>query len=166
VSNHAIEAMYRQHSFAVFRRCRQLTRCEALAQELTQEVFVRVLEAPDAFAGRASPSTYLYAIATNLCLNRLRNDRRRGDAWQDAVVQHWQHTHGAEALDGQLGARQIVRHVLAEADPEVAFIALSYYVDGLAQGEIGALLGLSRVTVNQRLGRFVERARQRWGACA
>ncbi|HET6345778.1 MAG TPA: sigma factor, partial [Myxococcota bacterium] len=124
--------MYRQHSFAVFRRCRQLVRCEALAQELAQEVFVRLLEAPDAFAGRASPSTYLYAIATNLCLNRLRNDRRRGDAWKEAAVQHWQHSHDAGAFDGQLDARQLVGHILAEADAEVAFIALSYYVDGLA----------------------------------
>lgn len=161
----AIERLYRTHSFAVFRRCRQLLRCEALAQDVLQEVFLRLLEAPDAFAGRARVSTYLYAIASNHCLNRLRNDRRRGRAWQQAVLAEWQG--GARSdFGGEVERRQMVEALLREEDPVTALIALHHYVDGMSQGEIAEVVGLSRVTVNQRLGRFRERARQRLGEVA
>ena len=133
---------------------------------MTQEVFVRLLENPQAFAGRAQITTYLYSIATHLCLNRLRHARLRHAAWQDnvrlAVV--WQ----SAATDPESAALQAdwVASILQEQDTTNALIALYHFVDGLPQGEIATLMQLSRVTVNQRLARFVKGARQRLGEVA
>jgi RNA polymerase sigma-70 factor (ECF subfamily) len=43
------------------------------AEDLTQEIFVRVHQALDGFRGEAKPSTWLFRIATNAALDRLRN---------------------------------------------------------------------------------------------
>jgi RNA polymerase sigma-70 factor (ECF subfamily) len=166
VDKRDIEMLYNQHSFAVFRRCQQIVRCEALAQELTQDAFLRLLEKGEGFAGRSSMSTYLYAVATNLCLNRLRNDRRRGAAWLEDVLRQAASDGPRTLPDDALARRQVVEALLNETDAQTALIATSHFIDELPQGQIAELVGLSRVTVNQRLARFREHARVALGVCA
>ena len=67
-----VEALYRKTSFAIFQRCRSLLREDAEAKDVAQEVYMHLLAHPEEFRGEASPSTYLYAIATNKSLSRLR----------------------------------------------------------------------------------------------
>ncbi len=124
-----------------------------------QEVFLKVLEDPGRFQGRSSAATFLYGIATHLCLNKLRNRSARGMTWQAGLSRSLQ--------DGRLGAadaaeaRLLATTILAEADEETATIAIYHFVDGLSQGEIASLLGRSRITVNKRLQQFRRDARRR-----
>jgi RNA polymerase sigma factor (sigma-70 family) len=117
-----------------------------------QEVFLRVLEAPALFQRRSSPATFLFGMATHMCLRRLRNGSARGAPWQANVARALEEgrTGVAEAAE----ARQLAAAILAEADEETAAIAVYHFVDGLTQGEIAGLVGRSRVTVNQKLQRF------------
>src|SRR6266403_6029163 len=66
----------------------------AEAEELAQEVFLRVHRAIGEFRGEAKLSTWLYAIASRLCLNRLTSGERR------------MARHGDEALT-RLASREI-----------------------------------------------------------
>jgi len=158
-SPEVIGDLYRQHRYAVFRRCRSLLGDEHEAQEMVHEVFLQLLEQPGRFGRRSSVSTYLYAIATHRCLNRLRDRSARGAIWQARVAEHMiRHTREARP-DAALAARQIVELVLEAADPTSATLALYHFVDGLSQGDIAALVGLSRVTVNVRIGRLRRHAR-------
>jgi RNA polymerase sigma-70 factor (ECF subfamily) len=155
----AIQGLYRTHAFAVLRRCRQLLRDDDEARDAMHEVFLKVLEDPARFRGRSSPATYLFGIATNLCMNRLRNRAVRGAEWQASVALSL--ASGRPGAADAAEARQLAAAVLAEADPETATMALYHFVDGLSQGEIASLVGRSRVTVNQRLQRFRADARRR-----
>jgi RNA polymerase sigma-70 factor, ECF subfamily len=154
-----VEELYRRHGFAVFRRCRRLLRSEAEARDLAQEVFLKVVEKPEAFEGRADAGTYLYSMATFLCLKRMRDRRARGEEWQQSVGEQWDAAR-LPPVDQGLQARQILSAILAETDERTAEIAVYHFVDGIPQGEIAGLVGLSRVTVNQRLQLFRERARR------
>src|SRR5262245_47718281 len=60
----------------VLRRCRQLLRNEDEALDACQDVFLRVLERQARLNARY-PSSLLYRIATNVCLNRIRDRRRK-----------------------------------------------------------------------------------------
>ena len=52
---------------------RRMLKNEAEAEDVTQEAMLRLWKiAPDWEAGRAKPSTWLYKVASNLCLDRLR----------------------------------------------------------------------------------------------
>jgi len=118
------------------------------------------VERPDAFEGRADPGTYLYSMATFLCLKRVRADRARGERWRQEAGEHFDSSRLQPDADQGLAARQILSAILGEADEKTAAIAVYHFVDGIPQGEIAGLVGLSRVSVNQKLQRFRERARQ------
>ena len=60
----------------VLRRCRQLLRDEDEARDATQDVFVRLIERRHELDARY-PSSLLYRIATNVCLNRIPDRGRR-----------------------------------------------------------------------------------------
>lgn len=148
----SIEALYRAHGFAVLRRCRRLLRQEEDAHDVTQEVFMDALARPDGFRGDAQISTYLFAAATNLCLRRLRDCGRRDESWLEGMLatRETQET----SPEDSVATRESARELLASTDDLTASIAVYHFVDGLPQGEIAKLVGLSRVSVNQRLQRF------------
>lgn len=148
-----VTQLYKEHGFGVLRRCRRLLGDNAEAKDMVQEVFVRALENPSAFQGRSAASTYLYGMATHLCLNRIRNRLARNDAWVAAVAAGIEARAATEPSE-TLHCQQLVSILLGEADDTTAAIALYHWVDGLSQGEIAQLVGLSRVTVNQRLMRL------------
>src|SRR5215475_12227092 len=71
-----LELLYTRSGAAVERRCRALLGDGEEARDMVQEVFLRAVRHADEFRGEASPTTWLYRITTNLCLNRLR-DRKQ-----------------------------------------------------------------------------------------
>jgi RNA polymerase sigma-70 factor (ECF subfamily) len=154
-----IQRLYERHAYAVFRRCRHLLRDEDEARDAMQECFLRLLEDPARFRGESSHATYLFGLATNVCLTRLRNAAARGARWRDALGEALGNGRGSPVAAAE--ARDLARAILAEADARAAAMAVFHFVDGLPQGEIAALSGCSRVTVNHVLRDFRERARRR-----
>ena len=75
-----LEELWNRYGALVLRRCRQLLRDEQEALDVCQDVFVQLLRRRGALDIRF-PSSLMYRIATNLCLNRIR-DRRH---WPDLV---------------------------------------------------------------------------------
>jgi RNA polymerase sigma-70 factor (ECF subfamily) len=149
-----IARLYREHSYSVYRRCLRLLGNEDEARDQMHEVFLRYLEKPAAFKGRSKLSTYLFSMATHVCLNRVRSIRNRGDEWKSGVSQYIEESQERSGLEEQLHARRVADSILRESDEKTAEIAVYHFVDGLSQGEIATLVGLSRVRVNQRLKGF------------
>ncbi len=80
-----LESMYRLYGPMVLRRCRQLLRDEDSAADAMQETFIRVLRRGPRLCPRY-PSSLLYRIATNVCLNLLRARRRRPTTSADPLL--------------------------------------------------------------------------------
>ena len=158
-----IRDLYHRHSFAVFRRCRHLLKNDEEARDTMQEVFLKFIENPENFQGRSSMGTYFYAMATHLCFNRMRLRNIRGVDWQNDLINEIEmemHRENTQA-DNEIENKQVIAALFSEEDEETMAIAMYHFVDGLRQGEIGTLMGLSRVSINQKLQRFRERARER-----
>jgi len=150
-----IEELYRKYGALVRRRARSILGDETEAQDAMQEVFVRVIAAMGEFRGQSQPSTWLYRITTNLCLNRIRDSRRRRERLAEAA-EDGQNLVPASAPGPE--ARTTLRGVLARVDDDLAQVAIFYYVDDMDQAEIAAVLGVSRRTIGYRLDRFREEA--------
>ena len=148
----SLAALYSRYSRAVFRRARRLLGDADAAKDVTQEVFLRLLrsETVDTFA--ASPMAWLYRATTNLCLNRLRDSKRRGE-----ILAGWR---ASEAGEGGAEARVALRRILERVPEELQDIAVYYYVDELSHDEIAAIVGVSRRTVGNRLSAFHERVNE------
>lgn len=66
------EAIYREHFGPVYKYILSLCRDSALAEEITQETFLKALEAIEGFDGRCRLSVWLCQIAKNCWYSRLR----------------------------------------------------------------------------------------------
>ncbi|QIP13770.1 RNA polymerase sigma factor [Spirosoma aureum] len=70
------ETLYRQYAEKVFQKCLSMTRDSDAAQDFTQEIFMRVFNKLDTFKQKSAPSTWLYSIAHNYCLDQIRIGKR------------------------------------------------------------------------------------------
>lgn len=138
----------------VFRRCLQLLRDEDKAKDAMQEVFVKLLLHRDRLSGRY-PSSLLFRIATNVCLNILRAQRIRAE------------DSGDEALAGIAAADESERRTLLGDWADRLFrrekastreIAVMLYVDGMTLKETARETGLSVSGVRKRIREFRARA--------
>jgi RNA polymerase sigma-70 factor (ECF subfamily) len=73
----AFERLYRENVRKVFALCLRMSCDAALAEELTQEVFVRAWRKLGSFRGESAFSSWLYPLAVNVALSERRSRRRR-----------------------------------------------------------------------------------------
>lgn len=145
--------LYARYSRSVRRRAASMLSDRDAAKDVTQEVFLRALGARADFTAAQSALTWLNRIATNLCLNRLRDTRRRRNILEQV-------TSFEESSTGPVGDVALtLKTLLTKVPPELKEIAVYYYVDQMSQEEIAAMLALPRRTVGHRLGQFLEIAR-------
>src|SRR6185295_11140050 len=110
----------------VLRRCRRLLRDEDEAMDLCQDVFVRLLGYGDRLHAQHL-SSLLYRIATNLCLNRIR-DRRRQPATSDEDLLH--RIASADDPVARAEARSLLDRVFGRHPESTRTLAVLHYVDG------------------------------------
>ena len=160
-----VEAHYLRYGPMVLRRCRALLRNDARAEEAMHDVFVSVLRAEGRLSDEA-PGALLLRIATNVCLNRLRADRRRPEDGDDELVRRIADAEGPRGEGGaeaQAGARDLLGKLFRREDPLAAStraLAVMHLVDGMTLDEVAREAGLSVSGVRKRLrvlrGRLVE----------
>ena len=126
----------------------------AEAEEIAQETFLRAHRALPGFRGEARLGTWLYAIASRLCLNRLAAPERglaRGD--DDALAAAPSHEPDAATalerseLDGAL------REAIAALPEKRRIVVILRDLEGLSYEEIAEVLALEPGTVRSRLHR-------------
>jgi RNA polymerase sigma-70 factor (ECF subfamily) len=74
---HAFEELVRRHQRRVYNLALRFLRSPDEAQEMTQEIFVKLYRSLKGFRGEAKFSTWLYLVAVNHCKNRLKFLNRR-----------------------------------------------------------------------------------------
>lgn len=143
-----IEATYRQYGPMVLRRCRRLLRDEARAFDAMQDVFVELLRRHDTLDATA-PSALLMRVATNVCLNKLRTQRRHPEDADDALLMSL----AAKTPDheARTGARGLLGRIFQKESESTLAIAVMHYVDRMTLEEVAEEIGLSVSGVRKRL---------------
>jgi RNA polymerase sigma-70 factor (ECF subfamily) len=142
-----VDQLYRTHGPMVLRRCRRLLRDEARALDAMQDVFVQVVRHQGRLDASA-PSSLLFRLATNVCLNLLRTARRKPEDADDALVLSIAHELD-EASRAQ--AASMLRRLFSDAPESSATIAVLHLLDGMTHEEVAAEVGLSVSGVRKRL---------------
>ena len=81
----AFRTLVERHYSSIFSLCYQYVGNQEDAEEVAQDVFIRAYRARESYEPRAKFSTYLYRIAVNLSLNRIRDRKRQMGAITDSV---------------------------------------------------------------------------------
>jgi len=153
-----VEALYRKYGFQVESRCRRILGDADEAADAAQEVFVTLMTKGGGFRGDATWMTWLYRVATNVCLNRLRDSGAR----RQLLDINAECVKPRPATDpGAFQYRDALRALLGAVDRKTQEIAVYYFLDEMSQTDIGKLMGMSRVSVNKRLAKLRARAQKK-----
>jgi RNA polymerase sigma-70 factor (ECF subfamily) len=134
----------------VLRRCRKLLGDDQAARDAMHDVFVQVLTRADDLVDRG-PSSLLFRIATNVCLNRLRTKKRRPeDSDPELLAEIAEHTDPAARSAARATLDVLFRH-----EPEnTALIAVLHLHDRMTLEEVAAEVGMSVSGVRKRLDKL------------
>jgi RNA polymerase sigma-70 factor, ECF subfamily len=141
------EEYYRSYGPMVLRRCRHLLGDEERARDAMHDVFVNVLRYQDRLED-AAPSSLLYRMATNVCLNQLRTARRRPEVPADQAIDPV--AYGSDP-EGTAVSRRILTRMFGSLVDPLAVIAALRYLDGMTLAEVAREVGLSASCVRKRL---------------
>jgi RNA polymerase sigma-70 factor (ECF subfamily) len=160
-----VESHYLRYGPMVLRRCRTLLRDPAKAEDAMQDVFVSLIRNEDRLRDEA-PGALLLRVATNVCLNRLRGERRHPeDAHEDdeLALRIAQADDGGGDAESRTLARSVLGKLFGADDPLAASnrsLAFMHLVDGLTLEEVARESRLSVSGVRKRLrglkGRLAE----------
>ena len=156
-SDLSVEEIYRRHAHMVLRRARTILGDRNEALDVTQQIFLALLDHSASFDGRSAVTTWLYRVTTNTCLNRLRDGQNRARLVQQMLA--------PDVLPRQRDASAWVmaRQLLDRMPDELAQVTIYHAIDGMTQAEIAAVLGCSRRHVGHLLERAIEWARSTEG---
>lgn len=156
---------------------RYLTRLvgENEAEDLTQEVFVKVAQALENFRGESTLSTWLYRIATNAALDRLRSPSFQRNAQiglsvdsietGEAEVEDrdvWT-GHKTPSVEQQLVRKEMnecIRDFIEKLPETYRTVLVLGELEGLRNKEIAEILGVTLDTVKIRLHRAREKLKE------
>jgi len=134
-----------------------------VAEELTQEVFLRVYKTVQTYRPDAKFSTWIYRIATNICLNEMRTGRNRYELDLSSLSSDEQKRHHAAAdgsrvpgVDESLAAGErehAVRSAIAALPAKQRMALLMSVYEQLSYREIAARIGCSEGAVKSIIHR-------------
>jgi len=142
-----VEALYRKYGPMVLRRCRQLLHNEDKALDAMQDVFVQVLRHADRLTAEA-PSSLLYRIATNTCLNILRGEKRSSVSGKEELLME---IASVDEHEERSVTRAFLDELFSREKASTRTIAVLHYVDRLTLEQTAAEVGLSVSGVRKRL---------------
>jgi RNA polymerase sigma-70 factor (ECF subfamily) len=97
---------------------------------------------------------WIYRVATNHCLNVIRGRGRH----KEEALPAFEIAEGA--APPSFTDRHLAATVLSRFDEGTQAVAVGVLVDGMGHEELASALGISRKTVERRLSRFLDRARE------
>lgn len=157
----AFDQIVRLYADRIYNYVRRMVGNPQDAEDITQEVFIRAYQGLSQFDGRASFSTWLFRIATNLCIDHKRRQSRRVQTVpyhhdeSDEEEGDWEFpdTNQPSALDHLLSQelQAVVEGAIERLNPKLKTVLLLYDVEGLSYEQIAETLGIPMGTVKSRL---------------
>ena len=122
------------------------------AEDVTQEVFIKVWRALPGFDGRASMSTWMYTIARNASLSALRARRPQSSLSDPEVME------AAEAINPVppadiIADRAAIRQLVDQLPTKQRQVVMLFYMEGQSHEEVAAMLAMPVGTVKTLLHR-------------
>jgi len=127
-----------------------------MAEDATQEIFVKILLSLSKFSGKSKFSTWLYSITYNYCIDLIRKDKK------DIILSFDNYSFEIEdqsTFDAEIMETNVYRlkDVMTELSTEDNGILLMKYQDEMSIKEIGDILNKTESAVKMKILRAKER---------
>lgn len=146
----AFEQLYRENVGRVYALCLRMMGDSAMADELTQDAFVRAWQKLDSFRGESAFSSWLHRLTVNLILQNRRSDRRRS-SW--LVTSDDPGLVGATPTDCPISTAIDLEDAIRRLPPGAREVFVLHDVEGYRHSEIAELAGIAPGTSKAQLHR-------------
>jgi RNA polymerase sigma factor (sigma-70 family) len=147
-----------RHEKAILKKCKSYTKDEDAAEDLCQEILIKLFLKAKDFNGNSKFSTWLFSVIHNTCIDYLRKNKKNAHK----VITEKMQNEVADLIDGVNEVSNelseiILLELLEEMSPEEKLILLMKYKEKYSVKDIQLALNLSESAVKMRL----KRARQK-----
>jgi len=155
----AFEQLYRAHAGKLFSLTCRMVGHTPDAEDLLQEIFLVAHRKLDSFRGESALGTWLYRLASNLCLDHLRSRAARTSQVTDSLddEQRWMADAASRNLAERTVSRMDLDRAIAELPPGCRAAFVLHDIEGLEHGEVAEVLGIAEGTSKSQ----VHKARMR-----
>ncbi|MEW6322890.1 MAG: RNA polymerase sigma factor [Acidobacteriota bacterium] len=154
---HAWEQIVRQHRRKVFNIAYKFTGKHDEAEDLTQDVFLKIFKSLGTFDRRANFQTWLVSVSRNLCIDHYRSVRKERETIdRDVDANQLTPASGTTSQHVLLEQRDralLLRRALEHLAPTLRTAVLLRDIQELSYQEIADRLGLPEGTVKSRINR-------------
>ena len=170
----AFEVFHERYRDAIRRHILHMVHDAPIADDLVQEVFLRVWTRAEQWDGRGAARSWLYQIGTNLALNHLRSVRRRpqqalpksnSDGDEESLVPAWMIDSAALQPDAVAVSTEQQEHIWGMVDDlpdNKRAVFRMVYDDDMDLRSVADALGIPEGTVKSRLYYSKRKLAQRW----
>lgn len=146
--------LYERYSHLVYNKCYGFTKTRVEAEDLTQDVFVKLFQKLSSFQGKAKFSTWLYAFTYNMCVDYINKHVLKKVSTNDIDVEDYSLLQ-IEVADSSLFLlkEKTLKKALEVIAPEDKMILLLKYQDDFSIKHIMTVLEISQSAVKMRLKR-------------
>ena len=145
---HAFERLYRQHVTRVFSLCARMVSDRTHAEELTQDVFVRVWDKLPLFRGESAFTTWMHSVAVNVVLSARKTEaldfgRRAEQGGEDSdETEAWDAAAGPDRVTFS-GERIDLERAIAMLPAGARRVFVLHDVEGYKHEELAGMLGIT-----------------------
>lgn len=157
--NQYFERLYERYCDKVYRKCLSFTKDPVKAEDLTHDIFLKLIVKLGGFKEQSKFSTWLYSITYNYCTDHVRSSTRRNEVYMD---EGWERV---EAVDDDMAEiaemeAQRLNYALEQMPPDERTLLLMKYQDDVSIRELADVNGLTESAVKMRLKRSRDRLRK------
>lgn len=144
----AFERLYRRHAARVYSLCLRMAGNVTRAEELTQDVFVRVWEKLPLFRGESAFTTWMHSLAVNVVLSARKSEaldfgRRAEQGGEgDAEMESWDAAAGPDRVSFS-GERIDLERAIAKLPVGARRVFVLHDVEGYKHEELAGMLGIT-----------------------
>ncbi len=160
----AFESLVNRYEGKVYRLAMRMLRNQQDAEDALQEAFLQVYRGLKSFEGRSNFSTWLYRLATNVCLMKIRHRETepagmlpledflpRHEEGEQPTLQEWPEKPEEILLTKE--SREKMMEALDRLPAEYRAVFILRDIEGFSNAEAGEALGISVAAVKSRLHR-------------
>lgn len=144
----AFESLVREYQADVWRFAYHLTRNRTIAEDVTQEAFLKAFRSLRSFRGDSKFSSWLLRIARNCAVDAYRRTRHEGPVPDDALA-----AMSSDRPSGSAEDRIRIAQAIRALPEELRELFVVIEVLGFAYPEASAILGVKMGTVKSRMHR-------------
>jgi len=159
----AFEQLIEAYQGKILNYCYRMLGNRSDAEDAAQEVFVKVFRFIKSFSGQSSFSTWLYKVASNVCLDFLRKSKRPDHATvslnqvnsegEEFSLSLEDNTYAPYQNVQMTEAQRALAAALDKLSPEHKKVIVLRDIEGLSYEEIARILGTAEGTVKSRINR-------------